>query len=125
MENVAYLEVDDFDSNGNLKSYVNNGKSGSPGKSVVLMAQGNYCGYCQQAKPAFEKFAQTTPNIVSATIVTDGEPSEKAAAKFIKKWDPSHKGVPAYFGFAPNGQFKKVHQGSRDTAALKAFAETL
>lgn len=119
MENVAYIEVDDINSDGSLQSYVGNGKS------VVLMAQGNFCGYCQQAKPAFQKFAQTTPNIVAATIVTDGDQSEKEASKFIKMWDPNHKGVPAYFGFSSNGQLKTLHTGGRDVDSLKSFATSL
>ena len=66
MENVAYLEVDDFNTDGSIKSYVNYGKP------IVLMVQAHYCGYCKQAAPAFTKFAKESPNIIAATIVSDG-----------------------------------------------------
>lgn len=119
MENVAYLEVDDFNSDGSIKHDVNNGKP------VVLMAQGGFCGYCQQAKPAFAKFAAESTNVIAATIVTDGEAVEKQAAKFIRVWDAGHKGVPAYFGFGSNGKFEKLHGGGRGLSDLKSFAATL
>jgi thiol-disulfide isomerase/thioredoxin len=117
MENIAYLEVDDFNSDGSIKSYVNNRKP------IVLMAQAHYCGYCKQAGPALEQFAKESPDLLVATIVTDGETSEQQAAKFIKKWDPNHRGVPAYFGFSPDGKFAKLHTGGRDVASLKKFSE--
>jgi thiol-disulfide isomerase/thioredoxin len=119
MENVAYLEVEDFDSNGNLKPHVGNGKP------VVLMGKANFCGYCTKAEPAFAQFAKSHPNIVAATIISDGEASEKAAGKFFKKWDSAHRGVPAYFGFSSNGKYKGVHGGGRDVAALKTFSASL
>ena len=119
MENVAYLEIDDFDSDGNLKQYV------CRGKNVVIMGQANFCGYCKQAAPAFETFAKSHPNVVAAAIVSDGEESEKAAGKLFKKWDAKHRGVPSYFGFDSNGKYKGVHGGGRDVTSLKKFATTL
>lgn len=119
MENVAYLEVEDINSDGSLKYYVGNGKP------VVLMGQANFCGYCKQAAPAFEKFAKSNPNVVAAAIVSDGEASEKAAGQFFKKWDLKHRGVPAYFGFSSSGKYKGVHGGGRDVASIKTFSATL
>lgn len=119
MENVAYLEVDDFNSDGSLKSYVYNGKP------VVVMAQGTFCGYCTQAKPAFVKFAKNNPKILAATITIDGEESEKAASKFIGKLDKSYRGVPTYLGFNSDGKYTKTHSGGRDTDSIAGFAVTL
>lgn len=119
MENVYYLESEDFDSEGNLKPYVGGGKI------VVIMGQANFCGYCKQAAPAFETFAKSYPNVVAAAIVSDGEESEKAAGKLFKKWDAKHRGVPSYFGFDSNGKYKGVHGGGRDVTSLKKFADTL
>lgn len=119
MENVAYLEVDDIHSNGKLKSYV------TDGKCVLLMAQGNFCGYCTKAKPDFEKLANSNQKIVCATILIDGDKTERECGKFLKMWDLEHKGVPSYFGFDKNGNFKKVHNGGRDKASLEAFANSL
>lgn len=119
MENVGYLEIDDFTPDGNLKPYVGNGKP------VVIMAQGNFCGYCKQASPAYAKFAKSNPNVMACSILIDGESSEKDTAKFCKKWDLNHKGVPAYFGFDKMGKFKKVHNGGRDDVAIIEFANSL
>ena len=118
MENIAYLEVDDFNPDGSIKSYVNNGKP------IVLMVQANFCGYCKQASPALAQFAKESPDILVATIVTDGEQSEKQAARFVKIWDADHKGVPAYFGFSPNGKFMIQHRGGRDVGSIKNFTES-
>ena len=119
MNNVAYLENTDFDSRGKLKPYVGNGKP------VLIMAQGNFCGYCTQAKPVYEKLAASTNNGVYATILIDGEQSEKEASNFLKIWDPNYRGVPAYFGFDKSGNFKKVHQGGRDSGSLETFLKSL
>ena len=119
MEYVAYLEIQDFDSNGNLKPYVNNGKP------TVIMGQGSFCGYCTKAKPAFEQLAKLDDNIVAATILTDGKQSEKAASKFLRVWDPEHRGVPAYFGFSSDGRFKSIHRGGRDLSSLQGFVSSL
>ena len=119
MENVAYIEVDDINLDGTLKPYVNNGKP------VIMMCYGNFCGYCTKAKPAFEKLAKTETQFVWAAILTDGEESEKAAAKFIKMWNKEHRGVPDYLGFDKNGKFAKVHSGGRDEKSLMDFCNSL
>ena len=118
MENVGYLEIEDFTPDGNLKSYV------CSGRPVVIMGQGNFCGYCKQAKPSFAEFAKNG-HVGACTIVSDGGESEKPCAKFFRKWDPSHRGVPAYFGFNKHGKFVKIHTGGRDTKSLIEFSQTL
>lgn len=50
MEHVGYLEISDFDKNGNVLV--------GQGKPVVVMGQGSFCGYCKQASPAYEKAAK-------------------------------------------------------------------
>jgi len=116
MQNVAYLEIDDFNSDGSIKSHINNNKP------VVLMLQANFCGYCKKAGPALSQFAKESPDLLVATIVTDGEPSEKACSKLIKLWNPNHRGVPDYMGFSPDGKFSKLHTGGRGVEDLKKFA---
>lgn len=122
MENVAYIEAGDINPDGSLKPYVNNGKP------VILMCQGSFCGYCTKAKPAFQKVANhyyKTKTVVCATILTDGSDSEKEAAKFIKRWNSKHQGVPEYLGFDKNGKFEKVYQGNRDENSLIKFGDSL
>ena len=119
MENINYLEIQDFNSDGSLKPYV--GK----GKPVVIMAQGNFCGYCQTAKPAFVEFAKTCKTAVACSIEIDGEQSEKEAAKFLGKWDNNYQGVPYYFGFDSSGKYVKSHTSGRSTQSLLHFSSSL
>jgi len=111
---VPYLELSDFNSDISLKNYI--GK----GKPVVIMVQGNYCGFCTQAKPAFLDFAKSNDNIVGATIQVD---SEKDLGELISILDSN--GYPAYLGFDSSGQYVKTHSGERDKSSLEAFANSL
>jgi thiol-disulfide isomerase/thioredoxin len=88
-------------------------------KPVVIMVQGDFCGYCTQAKPAFMEFARNTPSIVAVTIQSDGDDKEKAVAGFFQS-----NGVPAYFGMNKNKNLVK-HEGGRDVASLQNFAKSL
>jgi len=119
MENVAYIEIQDIDSQGNLKPHV--GK----GKPVVVMALGTFCGYCNKAKPAFEEFARLPNNVVAGAIQIDGDEPDKKSAAFLKKWHPGYRGVPTYLGFDGNGKFSKVHTGGRDLGSISTFSKTL
>lgn len=119
MENVIYLEIEDFEKNGNLKPYVNNGNP------VVIMAQGNFCGYCTKAKPAFQQFANEQNQVIACSIEIDGEPPEREAAKLLKKWDDKYMGVPFYLGFNKLGEYVKTHTGNRDLKSLLDFASSL
>lgn len=119
MEKVAYLEIDDFTPNGDLKSYVNQGFP------AIIMAQGNFCGYCKMAKPAFQDLANAGNKVVCCSIEIDGEDSEKAAGKLLNKWDKNYKGVPTYLGFNSQGKYVKTHTGGRDKESLEQFVKTL
>lgn len=120
LENVPYLEMNDFTSDMSLKPYV--GK----GKPVVVMAQGLFCGYCTQAKPAFQKFAdQMKGKVVAATIQIDGNKSEKMLGQMIDKLDKSYRGVPTYLGFNSHGKYVGTHNGGRGTKDLLHFASQL
>lgn len=119
MENVAYLEIEDFNSDGSLKPHVGRGKP------VVLMAQGNFCGYCQKAKPDYLNFAKSNGNVVAASLEIDGSASEKQAANFLKQWDSTYRGVPWYGGFNSDGKFAGVHGGGRDTQSIIGFSTKL
>ncbi len=116
---VPYLEESDVNPDGSLKPHVNQGKP------ALLMVQGNFCGYCNQAKPAFQQLARRRARDLSClTLQIDGEPSEVAANKYISKVNKS-PGVPAYLGFNRNGKFVAVHTGGRDEKSLEDFAASL
>ena len=119
MNNVPYLEISDFNSDGTLRDLVGNGKC------VVIMVQANYCGHCTVAKPEYEKVAKSTNKVIFATICIDGTEDEQKASKFLQEWDKSYRGVPSYFGFDKNGRFKKVHNNGRDAKSLEKFGFSL
>jgi len=117
MPNVAYLELNDFNSDMSLKPAVNQGKP------AVVMCQGLFCGYCSQAKPAFVAFAnETKGKITACTIQID---SETDLSKKIVELDKNYMGVPIYLGFNANGKYVRTHSGGRDKDSLFAFAATL
>jgi len=115
---VPYLEGSDINPDSSLKPNV------CQGKPVIMMVQGNFCGYCTQAKPAFQQLAQSTPSVVAVTIQTDGDASDKKASEMIANVNKS-PGVPAFLGFNSQGKFIGAHSGGRDLASLQAFASSL
>lgn len=118
MPNVVYLESSDFTPNLSLKSSV--GK----GKPVVVMFQGNFCGYCTTAKGDFSAFCQESQNAMGCTLQID-DPSAKEVAGKLSSLDKNYRGVPTYFGFDRTGKYVKTHQGGRDKVALIEFAKSL
>lgn len=117
MPDVLYLESSDFTPNMSLKPYV--GK----GKPVVVMCQGNYCGYCTTAKNDFVAFCKQS-SVVGCTLQVD-DPSAKDVAGKLDTLDKSYKGVPTYLGFDKTGRYVKTHQGGRDTVSIIEFAKSL
>ena len=112
--NIPYLEGSDVNDDGSINL---NG-------TVVLMIQGNFCGYCTQAKPAFQNLSKSLPNgIICATVQMDGQESDKEASRKLSVVNKS-PGVPSFLGFK-NGKFVKMHTGGRDEASLLAFAQSL
>lgn len=119
MDEVPYLEGTDINPDGSLKEHV------TKGKPTIVMLQGNYCGYCTQAKPAYMQLAASTPSVSVVTVQIDGPPSDQAAGKMLTKLDPGYKGVPHYLGFDKSGKFLRAHNGGRDVASLQAFVGVL
>ena len=119
---VIFLEIGDF--NNGVLTY-----RGRPfmGK-VLVMVQGDFCGYCTKSKPDFKKiareFGSTTINqnsVVFATIKIDGKKSEsELSAKLPQITGQDLKGVPVYLLFV-NGKFVAIHNGGRDAESLKKF----
>lgn len=118
MIGVPYIEDSDLNLDASLKPHVGNGKP------VIMMIQGNFCGYCTKAKPAFVQLARAVPTIACVTVQTDGGPSEQKASKILSAVNKS-PGVPAYLGFNRQGRFVAMHNGGRDVEALKQFAASL
>lgn len=112
--NVAYLEDEDFDEQGNLTV--------KP-PYVVCMIFGNYCGHCIHAKPEFQKFANVKiPGVDVACIQTDGQASEQALANRLNKVlkGTPFRGVPMFIALK-DGTFYAEHKGPRTAEALLEF----
>lgn len=109
---IGYLEKSDFNPDMSLKSNVANGRQS------LVMVQGNFCGYCTQAKPAFQSFAQHNKNVNSYTIQID---SEKELANIIPKLYKGYRGVPIYMKFSSDGRYISTHEGGRDEKSLHEF----
>ena len=113
---VAYLEREDFDGQGRFIVPVKQNK-------MIVMLQGNFCGYCTQAKPAYANFARNNPNVLVATIQIDGNQNEQVLGKLITGSLPDYQGVPHYIAFK-NGKYIKTHTGGRDERSLQYFANS-
>jgi thiol-disulfide isomerase/thioredoxin len=118
---VVYLQDQDFDNNGNLV----NPELLKTKKPVMIMIQGNFCGYCTQAKPAFQKFAEENKGkVICATIQGDGKESgEKELSNRVSKIHPNFRGYPGYVLYK-NGKLYKVHDGGRGVKDLEKFLQS-
>ena len=120
---LAYLQVTDFDDNGNIIN-----TQIPKDKPIIIMLQASWCGHCTHAKPAFQSFANNNVDTVfCATVAADGtQPGEKELAQ---KFSGGFKGVsvrgfPTYIGIKNNGDMIENKFG-RDEQSLKRFADSL
>jgi thiol-disulfide isomerase/thioredoxin len=118
---VAYLQDFDFDGKGKLIN-----EKIPKNKPVIIMIQANFCGYCTQAKPAFQEFAnKNSDKVFCATIQGDGtEEGEKELSKRLKQIDPNFQGFPSYIAYK-HGEFLKIHDSGRDYDSLVEFMKSL
>ena len=115
---VAYLQDQDFDANGNLVN------SSIPDNiPVVVMLQAKFCGYCTQAKPALQEFAdQNVGSVFVATVQADGDmPGEKELGKRLSKIIPGFRGFPEYVLYKNGKRIDKKIKG-RSLQDLNDFA---
>ena len=91
---VSYLEIDDFDQDGNL---IETEHLKTP---LFVLFQAGWCSHCAVAKPEFQKLAELGL-VDCATIQVDGiRPSEREYAKHVNKIYPeSFVGFPSYVLF--------------------------
>jgi len=115
---VAYLQASDFDSQGNLIN-----PEIPKNVPVVVMVQGNFCGYCTQAKPAFQQFAeQNNGRVFCATIQGDGqEEGEPELQKKLSKFYDDFQGYPHYVLYRGGKRVPKQIKG-RGVGELNEFA---
>lgn len=114
---VGYLQVTDFDASGNLVN-----AQLPKDRNILLMIQANFCGFCTQAKPAFQDLANEG-EILCMTIQADGEEKgEKELGQMLDKLDSSFRGFPHYVLYR-GGKRIATHDGGRSKEELKAFAQ--
>ena len=112
---VFYMEIDDFEENGNFKHPMYN-------RYMLIMIGGSYCGHCRIASPEFNKFAKNNKDIICGVIQVDGSDGEKQLGKMLGKFH-AIKGIPTFLLYGPNGQFIKIHEGDRTEEAFKEFCQ--
>ena len=118
---IAYLQDSDIDSVGNLIN-----PKIQKNKPVILLIQANYCGYCTQAKPDFQKFAnENTDKVFCVTIQGDPDDTsmegEKQLVSRLKNIKPNFKGYPDYVLYINGKKVNKEITG-RDIKSLEQFA---
>ena len=114
---IAYLENDDFNSQGQL---LINTKL-----PVVILIQASWCSYCTKVKPIFQEFADKTQGkIFCTTIQIDGDrKSEKLLGRRIPKLFPGIEGIPKYILYM-NGQIiQREISSNMDIKALFDFVK--
>jgi thiol-disulfide isomerase/thioredoxin len=117
VKTIAYLENQDFDSQGNLIANV------PKNVPVVIMIQAGWCPHCVSSKPAFQEFANKYQGkVFCATIQSDGvRESEKKLGKRVKDIKPSFRGFPDYVLYIGGKRVDKEVKG-RDVQNLVEFA---
>lgn len=118
---MVHLDINDFDKTTNVMTY--------KGKDVkgrwFCMVQGNFCGYCTQAKPEFLKAKQMVGNdVMFCTVQIDGTNSEQKLGKQMKNITKmALNGVPAFILFI-DGKPAKLYEGNRNAGSLAQFAKS-
>ena len=123
--NIAYLELSDFDNDGNLVN-----PQIPKNIPVIIMLQASWCGHCVHVKPAFQEMADDPKNkgkIFAATIQGDEPKQKDIAQKFLKgafKSIPEVQGFPTFIGYK-NGRFVKFCEGKRSKENWEQFCAGL
>lgn len=113
MPGTIYLESTDFQG-------LNLDPRLCEGRPCVVMLQALWCGYCTQAKGAYNNL-RNNKDVVFATIQADEQ--TEIATKLMKAKNLG--GYPAYVGYNGKGELLSVHEGGRDEASLIKFANRL
>ena len=114
---IAYLENDDFNSQGQLLINTN--------LPVVILIQASWCSYCTKVKPIFQEFADKTQGkIFCATIQIDGDrKSEQLLGYRIPKLFPDIEGIPTYILYINGQNISKKISSNIEIKALFDFVK--
>lgn len=116
--NLIHLDINDFDMGTNTLKYKGNDVKGK----WFCMIQGNFCGYCTQAKPEFLKAQKMAgKDVMFCTVQIDGTDAEQKLGKQMKNiTNMKLNGVPAFVLFI-DGKAQKLYEGNRDAPSLVQF----
>lgn len=111
MDNIAFLENEDFTADGKLVLP----------ETVIVLIYANWCPPCEAFKPTFFELASHTDARV-ACIELDGHlPGQKELADRIHAVFPDLQGTPTVCVYV-GGQVAGVFDGERDLESLIAFS---
>lgn len=112
--NVLFLERDDVTATGDLKH------SALTKGVVVVFVWASWCPHCDNAKPAYQTFANMYAGQVTAACVhAYGKPSEKELGEVVSRvWDI--QGFPDYKLFV-DGKLQQTNIQHRTVKGLEAF----
>lgn len=113
---IFFLEDNDFTRDGAMIYKTH--------KPVLIMIMNSGCPHCHNAAPEFVKFAKGAKDVLSAVIMTDGAPSERALGARVEKGiAPKMRGVPTFVLFR-NGKYIKTFEGDRTAREFAKFASS-
>ena len=117
---MIHLDINDFDLNTNTLMY---NKQPVKGK-WICMVQGNFCGFCTQAKPAFLEAKNKCNTAFFCTIQIDGTNEAQVLGKQLSTiTNIPMGGVPGFILFKDGKPVKKF-EGERTSKALIEFINT-
>lgn len=119
LTNILHLEKGDISPDGKLADHVN---PGNKYPKVIIMIQGDFCGYCTQMKPSYQKLSDSSDDVLCTTIKIDGSDAEKELSAAVKNFVKEIQGVPAIISFK-DGQYKDFHKGGRSVDDLRGFIQ--
>jgi thiol-disulfide isomerase/thioredoxin len=112
MIDIPYLEIQDLNQDGSLKSNV------TQGKPTVVMIYASWCPHCTKAMPWFQKFAKDSEAVGVAVQLDSDVTSVGQAGKLLSKISKS-PGVPTFAIFSKDGKYLRNHSGDRSYEAIK------
>lgn len=115
--NIGYLEDEDFNRNGRLLI--------SDGKKSIVMVQAGWCGACANAKPLYQKFANSVKRNGSKinvfTIEIDGqrESQKELYARLNNVLNNQVQVIPRFVLYDNNGKMGKIYDEVEEIKSIR------
>lgn len=115
---IIYLETTDFNKMGELiNPYFKD-------KKVIVLLQANYCQFCTDIKPFFQKAANKYhPTVIFATIQADGERTgEREFSRILDYIKPGFLGFPDFVKYVNGKRINDNGPSDRDYKSIVEYA---